>query len=94
MVHQPTPTYLKDTFISPYSLFECNQESSTNERLPEENVSIVETMEGREDFAENFGPLAGTTRKKLYFNPAYFEPQLLLVSIIFTYLSFMHYFVV
>ncbi|KAI4466742.1 shavenoid isoform b [Holotrichia oblita] len=53
-----------------------HQDSSTIERLPEENVSIIETPDGREDRPENVKAI-GTTRKKLYFNPAYFEPHLL-----------------
>lgn len=50
------------------------------ERLPEENVSIVETLEGREDRPDALKAITGTTRRKLYFNPAYFEPQNLLVG--------------
>uniref|UniRef100_A0A6P7FPK0 Uncharacterized protein LOC114329860 n=1 Tax=Diabrotica virgifera virgifera TaxID=50390 RepID=A0A6P7FPK0_DIAVI len=60
------------------SLESFHQDSNTNERLPEENVSIVETLECREDRPENIKSLNGATRKKLYFNPAYFEPQLLM----------------
>lgn len=56
-----------------------HQDSSAIERLPEENVSIIETPDGREDRPENVKAI-GTTRKKLYFNPAYFEPHLLQVS--------------
>lgn len=52
------------------------------ERLPEENVSIVETLENREDRPDALKAITGTTRRKLYFNPAYFEPQNLLVSIL------------
>ncbi|CAH0551402.1 unnamed protein product [Brassicogethes aeneus] len=55
----------------------AHQESSI-ECLPEENVSIVETLECREDRPDNLRALSGTVRKKLYFNPAYFEPQLLM----------------
>ncbi|XP_019881565.2 uncharacterized protein LOC109609353 [Aethina tumida] len=55
-----------------------HQESPSIERLPEENVSIVETLENREDRPETLRAITGTARKKLYFNPAYFEPQLLL----------------
>lgn len=55
------------------------QDSSTIERLPEENVSIVETIEGKEDRPDSVRAITGSTRRKLYFNPAYFEPQLLLV---------------
>lgn len=52
------------------------------ECLPEENVSIVEDMSS-EDKLENMKAIVnGTMRRKLYFNPAYFEPHLLLVSIV------------
>ncbi|XP_072385918.1 uncharacterized protein sha [Diabrotica undecimpunctata] len=60
------------------SLENFHQDSNTNERLPEENVSIVETLEGKEEKPDNIKSLNGATRKKLYFNPAYFEPQLLM----------------
>ncbi|KAJ9586667.1 hypothetical protein L9F63_019742, partial [Diploptera punctata] len=54
------------------------QEPSSIERLPEENVSIVETLEGREERPETVRAITnGTGRRKLYFNPAYFEPELL-----------------
>ncbi|KDR11420.1 hypothetical protein L798_13424 [Zootermopsis nevadensis] len=54
------------------------QEQSSIERLPEENVSIVETLEGREERPETVRAITnGTARRKLYFNPAYFEPELL-----------------
>jgi hypothetical protein len=57
------------------------QEASSIERLPEENVSIVETLEGREERPETVRAITnGTARRKLYFNPAYFEPELLIVS--------------
>lgn len=57
------------------------QEQSSIERLPEENVSIVETLEGREERPETVRAITnGTARRKLYFNPAYFEPELLVVS--------------
>lgn len=55
-------------------------DSSSIERLPEENVSIVETLEGREDRPDTVKAITGSTRRKLYFNPAYFEPHLLLVG--------------
>ncbi|XP_050294356.1 uncharacterized protein LOC126734690 [Anthonomus grandis grandis] len=51
------------------------QDNSSFECLPEENVSIVETLDDRTDHLKG---LTGTVRKKLYFNPAYFEPHLLL----------------
>nr|CAI5819597.1 unnamed protein product [Callosobruchus analis] len=61
-----------------FSMVEASHDSTT-EKLPEENVSIVETMEAREERPENIRALTATTRRKLYFNPAYFEPQLLLI---------------
>lgn len=49
------------------------------ECLPEENVSIIEDMT-TEDKLENMKAIvSGTMRRKLYFNPAYFEPHLLMV---------------
>lgn len=55
------------------------QDSASIERLPEENVSIIETLEGREDRPDSLKIISsGTVRKKLYFNPAYFEPHLLM----------------
>lgn len=53
--------------------------SQETECLPEENVSIVEDMSS-EDKLENMKAIVnGTMRRKLYFNPAYFEPHLLMV---------------
>lgn len=50
------------------------------ECLPEENVSIIEDMT-TEDKIENMKAIvSGTMRRKLYFNPAYFEPHLLMVN--------------
>ncbi|KAK0180384.1 hypothetical protein PV327_006028 [Microctonus hyperodae] len=46
------------------------------ERLPEENVRIVETIENA--YQQDIPVLPGTQRRKLYFNPAYFDRQLLL----------------
>lgn len=59
-----------------------NSPSATQETecLPEENVSITEDMT-TEDKLENMKAIvSGTMRRKLYFNPAYFEPHLLLVK--------------
>lgn len=57
--------------------------SSTQETecLPEEDVSITEDI-SHDDQIENMKALInGNSRRKLYFNPAYFEPHLLAVSI-------------
>lgn len=51
-----------------------HRDESGIERLPDEHVSIVETTDDRE-----IARPVGTTRRKLYFNPAYFEPQLMAV---------------
>ncbi|KAL5290175.1 hypothetical protein ACFFRR_009870 [Megaselia abdita] len=53
--------------------------SQDNECIPQENVSIVEDM-CNEDKLDALRALANSTtiRKKLFFNPAYFEPHLLM----------------
>ncbi|KAM3963341.1 uncharacterized protein ACR2FA_002709 [Aphomia sociella] len=52
---------------------EINHRDESNiERLPDEHVSIVETTDDRE-----IARPVGTTRRKLYFNPAYFDAQLM-----------------
>ncbi|KAK2578058.1 hypothetical protein KPH14_008473 [Odynerus spinipes] len=50
--------------------------SMLGERLPEEDVRIVETVDGSHQ--QEVPVLPGTQRRKLYFNPAYFDRQLLL----------------
>ncbi|XP_029408035.2 uncharacterized protein LOC105230656 [Bactrocera dorsalis] len=47
------------------------------ECLPVENVSIVEDMMTEEKLEHLRQMMNGSVRKKLYFNPAYFEPHLL-----------------
>ncbi|KAK5648580.1 hypothetical protein RI129_003472 [Pyrocoelia pectoralis] len=78
LVHPQQPYYHCSPYVSKAVLESMSQDSSAIERLPEENVSIVETMEGREERPDSIRAITGTTRKKLYFNPAYFEPELLL----------------
>lgn len=57
-----------------------NNSGGETECLPEENVSIVEDL-SPEDKLENMKAIVnGTMRRKLYFNPAYFEPHLLMVG--------------
>lgn len=66
--------------IEALSMSEPLHQESNIERLPEENVSIIETLENREDEPENVRAItAASTRRKLYFNPAYFELEMLLV---------------
>ncbi|XP_047520026.1 uncharacterized protein LOC125059590 [Pieris napi] len=56
---------------NPFENVEINhRDESGIERLPDEHVSIVETIDDRE-----IARPVGTTRRKLYFNPAYFEPH-------------------
>lgn len=50
------------------------QMSSDSECLPEEDVSITEDSDGKSDNNRTFH---NSGRRKLYFNPAYFEPSLL-----------------
>lgn len=55
----------------------ANTGTIVSERLPEENVRIVETAENQTQQQEM--PVhPGNQRRKLYFNPAYFDRQLLL----------------
>lgn len=57
-----------------------NQDPNSIERLPEENVSIIETLEAKEAHSETMKAIASSNgRRKLYFNPSYFEPELLKV---------------
>ncbi|XP_043288143.1 uncharacterized protein sha [Venturia canescens] len=53
-----------------------NNGNILGERIPEEDVRIVETIENT--YQQETPVLPGTQRRKLYFNPAYFERQLLL----------------
>lgn len=64
-----------------YNIDASNSNSTQEtECLPEENVSIVEDLTS-DDKLENMKAIVnGTMRRKLYFNPAYFEPHLLMVS--------------
>lgn len=62
-----------------------HRDESGIERLPDEHVSIVETIDDRE-----IARPVGTTRRKLYFNPAYFEPHLLAVRIFIDYFNVLY----
>ncbi|XP_026671949.1 uncharacterized protein LOC108628009, partial [Ceratina calcarata] len=50
--------------------------SILGERIPEEDVRVVETADNTHQ--QDVPVLPGTQRRKLYFNPAYFDRQLLL----------------
>ncbi|XP_055608316.1 uncharacterized protein LOC129755719 [Uranotaenia lowii] len=54
-----------------------NPNGQDTECLPEENVSIVEDINNDEKLENMKSIVNGTMRRKLYFNPAYFEPHLL-----------------
>lgn len=59
-----------------------NSDTNSIEKHPEEDVSIVETLENKEDRPDNIRSIVcANPRRKLYFNPAYFQPELLLVSV-------------
>ncbi|KAK9497928.1 hypothetical protein O3M35_003826 [Rhynocoris fuscipes] len=51
------------------------QGNDANECIPEQNISIVDTLEVRDEKSLPLG--VANVRRKLYFNPAYFEPELL-----------------
>lgn len=53
-----------------------SQMNPDSECLPEEDVSITEDCDNKIDNSRTFHN--GNVRRKLYFNPAYFEPSLLL----------------
>ncbi|KAL1448786.1 hypothetical protein WDU94_000046 [Cyamophila willieti] len=57
-----------------------SQDPLSNEKLPEENVSIIESMDkdDKEPPETVRAMSCGTARRKLYFNPAYFEHDLLI----------------
>ncbi|XP_017784260.1 PREDICTED: uncharacterized protein LOC108567950 [Nicrophorus vespilloides] len=74
MIHPP---HNFEALFNSHPIHQVMMHQESIERLPEENVSIIETIEGREERPDTV-KVIGTTRRKLYFNPAYFEPQLLL----------------
>lgn len=57
-----------------------NNNQENQECIPEENVSITEDMTHEEQLENMKSIINGNARRKLYFNPAYFEPHLLAVS--------------
>lgn len=55
-------------------------DSNSIEKHPEEDISIVETLDNKEDHPDNIRSImCANPRKKLYFNPDYFELELLMV---------------
>lgn len=76
MIHQPNGCSNEGKYSIDGSASNSTQET---ECLPEENVSIVEDLTS-DDKLENMKAIVnGTMRRKLYFNPAYFDPHLLMV---------------
>lgn len=78
-----TTQVLTSAIVHPHCTYEESEGLFTNgtilgERLPEEDVRIVETIDSNHQ--QDMSVLPGTQRRKLYFNPAYFDRQLLLVS--------------
>lgn len=69
---------------------DSNSNSQENECLPPENVAIIEDIMTEEKLENLRAMVNGNVRKKLYFNPAYFEPHLLAVSFKL-FLSFLKY---
>lgn len=56
-------------------------DSNSIEKHPEEDISIVETLDNKEDRLDNIRTIVcANPRKKLYFNPDYFEFELLMVK--------------
>lgn len=56
-------------------------DSNSIEKHPEEDISIVETLDNKEDRPDNIRSIVcANPRKKLYFNPDYFELELLMVK--------------
>lgn len=50
------------------------------ECLPAEDVTITEDVTHDDQYESMKAIINGNARRKLYFNPAYFEPHLLAVS--------------
>lgn len=61
------------------SSLEADDFRQDNECLPTENVAVIEDLMSEEKMENLRAMVNGNVRKKLYFNPAYFEPHLLAV---------------
>lgn len=56
-------------------------DSNPIEKHPEDDISIVETLDNKEERPDNIRSIVcANPRKKLYFNPDYFEVELLMVN--------------
>lgn len=73
-VHNEGQNHLSKSFPSDDGK-SFSQINSDSECLPEEDVSITEDSDNKSDNSRTFHN--GSVRRKLYFNPAYFEPSLL-----------------
>lgn len=86
VVHKPKGQYEK-------KYENCSQMCGNVEKIPESHVAIVETPEGYISKSENneneqCPPVIGSQRKKLYFNPSFFEIQYLKVSMYTLFIKF------
>ncbi|KAH8290131.1 hypothetical protein KR054_000180 [Drosophila jambulina] len=59
------------------SSLDTNDFRQDNECLPAENVAVIDELMSEEKLENLRAMVSGNVRKKLYFNPAYFEPHLL-----------------
>lgn len=71
-IHNESQNNLSKNFSGDDGKISINQDG---ECLPEEDVSITEDSDSKSDNSRTFHN--GSVRRKLYFNPAYFEPSLL-----------------
>ncbi|XP_054089877.1 uncharacterized protein LOC105221417 [Zeugodacus cucurbitae] len=82
-LHNSSPNGSPKNAKDPSNVEETNEPplstspTQETECLPVENVSIIEDMMTEEKLEHLRQMMNGNVRKKLYFNPAYFEPHLL-----------------
>lgn len=73
-VHNDSQNHMSNNFLNDEGKM-ISQMNSDSECLPEEDVSITEDSDNKSESNRTFHN--GSVRRKLYFNPAYFEPSLL-----------------
>lgn len=74
-VHNDSPNHMLNSFSNDDGQMMPQMHASDSECLPEEDVSITEDSDNKPENNRTFHN--GSVRRKLYFNPAYFEPSLL-----------------